>query len=289
MNPTRRALKTVAAAATFGVLLPAFAGATLFDFDSAPLHTSLPVSVTADGITATLTGSGQSFSIQYANALGFTPAGFAGYCVYPNSVYLADLTVTFSQAVTTFSLMYAPEEYACDSSARMRATAYMNNTYVGTNTTTADPPGTWPTGTLTFSSTQGFDKVVVHYDAAPPTGGDWGPIFMADNMEVTAMTPVAVGGPVGVAPAFLISPNPFQGQVTLQFTQSRPEPASVTIHDAAGDDVRTLAAGAELGPDGHTFTWDGRDDRGLPVAVGIYFVRADVDGHRVTRRIVLVR
>ena len=26
---------------------------------------------------------------------------------------------------------------------------------------------------------------MIHYDAARPTGGDWGPIFMADNMIVT--------------------------------------------------------------------------------------------------------
>jgi hypothetical protein len=81
--------------------------------------------------------------------------------------------------------MYSPEEYGCDSSARMRVTAYMNGTLVGTNTTTADPPGTWPTGTLTFHSAQPFNSVVVHYDAPPPTGGDWGPVFLADNMIVT--------------------------------------------------------------------------------------------------------
>jgi hypothetical protein len=60
----------------------------------------------------------------------------------------------------------------------------MNGTYVGTSTATADPPGTWPTGTLTFSAPQGFSSVVVHYDS-PPACGDWGPIFMADNMYVT--------------------------------------------------------------------------------------------------------
>jgi hypothetical protein len=27
--------------------------------------------------------------------------------------------------------------------------------------------------------------VVIHYDARPPTCQDWGPIFLADNMEVT--------------------------------------------------------------------------------------------------------
>ena len=42
---------------------------------------------------------------------------------------------------------------------------------------------------LSFSSAQVFNSVVVHYDAPPPTGGDYGPIFMADNMIVTAAVP----------------------------------------------------------------------------------------------------
>ncbi len=71
----------------------------------------------------------------------------------------------------------------------MRVTAYMNGVYVGTNTAVADPPGTWPSATLSFSSVQPFNSVVVHYDAPPPTGGDYGVIFMADNMNVTAVVP----------------------------------------------------------------------------------------------------
>lgn len=173
------------AAAT--VCAPAAAQSVLFDFDNAPLSSSLPVNLTVDGITANLSATGQGFSIQRADTLGFTPAGFAGYSIYPNSIYPADLVIGFSQALSDFSILYAPEEYATDSSARMRVTAYMNGAFVGTNTTTADPPGTWPTATLAFSSTQGFNSVVVHYDAPPPTGGDYGPIFMADNMTVTAV------------------------------------------------------------------------------------------------------
>ncbi len=165
----------------------ATAQSILFDFDNAHQYSPLPVGVTAGGLTAQLNGTGQGYSIQAANALGFTPAGFAGLCVYPNSIYAADLIITFSQPITDFSIMYAPEEYACDSSATLRATAYMNGTLVGTNTAVADPPGTWPTGTLTYSNTAGFNSVVVHYAAPPPTGGDWGPIFMADNMVVTRM------------------------------------------------------------------------------------------------------
>src|ERR1019366_7940765 len=95
--------------------------------------------------------------------------------------------------LTDFSILYAPEEYACDSSATMRVTAYLYGTLVGTATTNAQA-GTWPTETLGFSSVQGLDKVVVHYDKGPVTGGDWGPDFMADNMAVTpAQPPIVLG------------------------------------------------------------------------------------------------
>lgn len=61
----------------------------------------------------------------------------------------------------------------------------MGASYVGTNTNIIDPPGTCPTGTLSFSSTEAFDNVVIHYDKPPVTRGDYGPIFMADNVVAT--------------------------------------------------------------------------------------------------------
>ena len=161
----------------------------LFDFDNAPPHAPLPLSLTVSGVSAQLSATGQGFSIQPANVLGFTPVGFAGNCIYPSSIYAADLLISFSAPLIDFSILYAPEEYACDSSATMRVTAYLNGTLVGTCVTNAQA-GTWPTETLRFSSAQTFNSVVVHYDKAPVTGGDWGPIFMADNMRVTpAPTP----------------------------------------------------------------------------------------------------
>jgi hypothetical protein len=140
--------------------------------------------LTVGGITAQFSATGQGFSIQAANAMGFTPAGFSGNCIYPSSVYAADLIIGFSQLLTNFSVLYAPQELACDSSARMKVTAYLNDSLVGSNTTNANA-GTWPSEILAFSSTQPFNRVVVHYNAPPPTGGDYGPIFMADNMVVT--------------------------------------------------------------------------------------------------------
>jgi len=155
-----------------------------FDFENASAGTSLPLDLTVGGLTAHFSATGSGFSIQPANTMGFTPAGFSGLCIYPNSVFAADLIVAFSQRLTHFSILYAPQELNCHDSATMRITA-LDGTVVGTNTTTAPNPGFWPTGTLSITVPGGFNSVVVHYDSRPPTCQDWGPIFLADNMIVT--------------------------------------------------------------------------------------------------------
>jgi hypothetical protein len=175
------------------LIVRAQAQSVLFDFANAPQSASLPINLTVGGVTANFYATGQGYSIQLYNCQGLSPVGFSGLCIYPSSVYAADLTVDFSPPVTDFSILYAPEEYACDSSATMRVTAYLNGGLVGTATTNAQA-GTWPSETLRFSSPQTFNHVVVHYDAPPVTGGDYGPVFMADNMAVTpAQSPIILG------------------------------------------------------------------------------------------------
>ena len=172
----------------------------LFDFDNAPLYSSLPVDVVAGGVSAHLSATGQGFSIQSTSSAPVVPAGFSGRFVYPNSVSQADLMVSYSRTVTAFSILYSPQELGCDDSARMRVTAYMNSTFVGTNTVTARFPGTWPTETLACAFPQGFNNVVIHYDAKPPACQDYGKIFLAENMritlaEVASFTPFGTGCP----------------------------------------------------------------------------------------------
>jgi autotransporter-associated beta strand protein len=166
---------------------PATSLGVLFDFENAQVGTSVPLSLTVGGITADFSalGVGGGYYIQQPqNTILYTPVGFSGNCLVPTSVYGADLHVGFSQTLNSFSILYAPQELACDSSATLRVNAYMNGALVGTNTAVADPPGTWPSATLSYSSAQGFNSVVVHYNSPPPTGGDYGSIFVADNMDV---------------------------------------------------------------------------------------------------------
>lgn len=223
------------------------AQSVLFDFDAAPRYTSLPINLTVGGITAQFTATGQGFSIQAANTMGFTPAGFAGNCIYPNSIYAADLIITFSTPLTGFSILYAPQELACDSSATMRVTAYLDGALVGTATTNAQA-GTWPTETLQFSSAQPFNKVVVHYDKPPATGGDYGPIFMADNMTATPAPPPAV-----LAHAVM----PAKGAFHFDFTNSPGGSFTVlasTNPTLAVTNWTVLGAATEVSPGQYQFT-----------------------------------
>ena len=199
-----RAMKTRFTVLVIAVLGLLFGNAktqnVLFDFDSAPLHSPLPIDLTVGGITAHLSSGtpGYNYSVQPADILGFTPAGFSGYCIYPNQIYLCDLKISFDHAVTDTSVLYAPQEYATDSSCTMRITAYSGTTQVATNTYTNPNPGTWPSATLSLSSAQPFDNVVIHYDAPPVTGGDYGPIFMVDNLQVTLAPTSCIAPPTGL-------------------------------------------------------------------------------------------
>lgn len=270
----------------FGLLVPASASAELFDFDSAPQYSPLPIDQTVGAITAHFSyssTSGGGYSIQSAGALGFTPAGFSGLCIYPSAIYAADLLIGFSVPLTDFSILYAPEEYGCgDGSATMRVTAYMSGVYRGTATTTAPVPGTWPTGTLSYSDANGFDQVVVHYDQPSPLCTDYGPIFMVDNMTVT-MSTASAPAIAAAGPAWIVAPNPFRAATRVTLRLARAERLTVTIHDVAGRVVRTLARGTTFEAGAPSLDWDGRDDAGGELKSGVYFCRvASARGARTT-------
>ena len=167
-----------------------------FDFDSLPAGSALPGDYVQGNLTAHLSSTGMGgYYIQQVDTYVVKPGGFAGNMICPTGITSADLLVSFSSSLSEFSIMYSPEEYGCgDSSATMRVTGYIGTTFVATNTATAPIPGTWPTGTLTLSAAQGFDNVVVHYDAPPAGCSDIGWIFMADNMFATPLDNIFANG-----------------------------------------------------------------------------------------------
>lgn len=263
---------------------PVLSQAVLFDFDNAPLYTSLPIYQTSGGITARLSATGQGYSIQNAGVLGFTPPGFAGRIIYPNSIFIADLLVHFNQTITDFSIMYACQELGCDDAARMRVTAFLNGSYVGTNTRTATFPGTWPVDTLRCTFPQGFDSVVVHYDAPPPTCQDYGTIFIADNMRVTP-SPVPVKSVSELLEMFSLRqnyPNPFNP--VTKITYEIPENAFITfkIYDLLGKEIFSIDDFKKAGS--YEIEFDGSD-----MTSGIYFYSLETGGFKETKKMVLIK
>lgn len=85
-----------------------------------------------------------------------------------------------------------------------------------------------------------------------------------------------------------IRPNPVRRQGHVRFAANTRAPVSLAIYDVSGRRVRTLASGA-MEPGEHEAAWDGRDDGGIEVTSGIYFVRLRVGAATRTSRMVFVR
>ncbi|HMA45826.1 MAG TPA: FlgD immunoglobulin-like domain containing protein, partial [Frankiaceae bacterium] len=84
------------------------------------------------------------------------------------------------------------------------------------------------------------------------------------------------------------APNPLRGSATLHLALPRAAKVAVAVFDQQGRRVRILLAGEQPAGD-HAVCWDGRDAAGRLVPNGIYFVRCDVEGRALTRRIATLR
>ncbi len=89
-------------------------------------------------------------------------------------------------------------------------------------------------------------------------------------------------------------PNPFNPNTTISLVIPHVSPtgqARITLHvyDINGRQVRTLVNG-QMEAGEHQVVWDGTDDRGVPVASGVYFYRLTTgSGFVATRKMVLLR
>jgi hypothetical protein len=94
--------------------------------------------------------------------------------------------------------------------------------------------------------------------------------------------------PEGVEPATALglrsAPNPFRGSANIEFALPGSGPVELTVFDVAGRRIRELLTeGAPRSAGRHTIAWDGRDERGQPVADGVYFVRLRTPQGNLTR------
>jgi hypothetical protein len=83
-------------------------------------------------------------------------------------------------------------------------------------------------------------------------------------------------------------PNPFGESTTLTFSVATETRVGISIYDVAGRRVRVLEDRVHR-PGEHALTWDGRDQRGVPVSGGTYLCRIEAEGTVLTRTIVLIK
>jgi hypothetical protein len=111
----------------------------------------------------------------------------------------------------------------------------------------------------------------------------------AGTANVDPLESVAATGPALVD----IRPNPFRAATALRIYLPEATRTRLTVHDVLGRRVRTLVE--ELRPAGSSrVSWDGRNDAGIPVAGGIYFLRLDTPDLNgsdlsVTDKVTLIR
>jgi hypothetical protein len=83
-------------------------------------------------------------------------------------------------------------------------------------------------------------------------------------------------------------PNPFRSSTRLGFSIPRAEHVRLAVYDVAGRVVRTLVDG-EMVAGRHEIAWDGRDDKNLSLANGLYFYKLDGPSINRQRRMTLLR
>jgi hypothetical protein len=85
------------------------------------------------------------------------------------------------------------------------------------------------------------------------------------------------------------SPNPFRLATTIRYELAESSPVRLEVFDLHGRRVSMLENTPNREPGQYERDWDGRDDSGRPVAVGIYFYRLQAGPFSATRKLVLIR
>lgn len=85
-----------------------------------------------------------------------------------------------------------------------------------------------------------------------------------------------------------LMPNPFNKYTNIKFQIHKSGPVSLKVYNMAGQCVRTLVSEFRVAGS-HLVIWDGRDERGLMAAPGVYICRLTAEGISLKRTMALLR
>jgi hypothetical protein len=93
----------------------------------------------------------------------------------------------------------------------------------------------------------------------------------------------------GVFSGLKASPNPLNPMTTISFELRDKSRVALKVYDVSGKLIRTLIAGEILDSGPCSVSWNGKDDRGSPVASGTYIYRLQAGGSERSDSMTLVR
>jgi hypothetical protein len=117
-------------------------------------------------------------------------------------------------------------------------------------------------------------------------------IVVAGDTTITANFDVGTGiRPMSIVKALTIrqnTPNPFGQQTSFEYGLPRASDVEIEVYDVKGRRVfQKRISNAPMG--WNRFVFDARDNRGAPLASGVYFYRVKTPGAVQTRKMVIVR
>ena len=83
-------------------------------------------------------------------------------------------------------------------------------------------------------------------------------------------------------------PNPFTLSTSIAYSLDSSSPVVIQVYNLVGQQVRELAHGVHA-PGSYQVSWDGKDQAGLPLSSGIYFVTLETNDAMQMRKVVLLR
>jgi len=150
--------------------------------------------------------------------------------------------------------------------------------YEGLPAGSATPHIAWTTG-IVFEPGD-IVELGVSTSGAPLTWtGSWSGYIEATSVSAVETAPEKFG--------LAVFPNPSSSRVMLQFRLERDGKAALSIYDARGHKVRSLANQARAAG-WNAVEWDGKDDAGRAVRAGTYFARLEAAEGQKTEKVIHV-
>lgn len=166
--------------------------------------------------------------------------------------------------------------------------------YIGTDLgvfMTADGGTTWADFNSGMPVAQVLDLVIGAFDRRIRAATFGNGVYEANlpNPSSTAVDgPGGFTGSTALLGSVEVRPNPFRGSTSIAFRLERASKVRVDVFDAAGRQVRALAA-IERQRGESSVSWDGRDDAGNPARAGVYFIRVAAGEERKSVRVIAAR